>query len=90
MNKYIQIPIKDTYFSQILIGRKKEEYREINYHWSKELQKEPTHILFVCGRKNMLVEYLGYEIKEIKHEFFNNKPTKVFAIKLGNIIQSNI
>ena len=84
--------IKKQYFDEILSGKKKEEYRLVKPHWvNKLVGKEYTHIIFQNGYSRnaprIEAEYLGYEVKNIKHEFFGNEDVSVFALKLGTIKQ---
>lgn len=84
--------IKRQYFNEILAGTKKEEYRLVKPHWVKKLVgKEYSHIVFQNGYNRnsprLEVQYLGYEIKNIRHEFFGNEDVCVFALKLGTIKQ---
>jgi len=88
--KKLFIIIKKKYYNEILSGIKKEEYRLVKPHWVKMLVgKDYSHIVFQNGyRKDapkFEAEYLGYEIKNIKHEFFGNEDVSVFAIKIGNL-----
>ena len=89
--KPLFIIIKKKYFDAIECGEKKEEYRLITKRWVKLLvgRKYQT-IIFQNGYRKastkIEVEYLGYEKKIIIHEFFGNKETAVFAIKIGKII----
>jgi len=84
--------IKRQYFNEILAETKKEEYRLVKPHWvNKLVGKEYSHIVFQNGYNHnsprLEAQYLGYEIKNIKHEFFGNEDVSVFALKLGTIKQ---
>jgi len=86
----LEIIIKRQYFNEIKIGEKIEEYRLVNQYWAKRLVgKEYTHIIFKNGYNGdaprFEIEYLGYELKNIKHEVFGDEDVCVFAIKLGKI-----
>ena len=81
------IIIKKQYLDQIIAGTKKEEYRLVSPYWVKKLVgRDYDKIIFQAGyHKTCLryeVKYSGYEIKNIKHEFFGNEDVSVFAIKL--------
>ncbi len=89
MNKLFII-IKKQYFDEILVGKKKEELRIVKPHWvNKLVGKKYSNVIFQNGyAKNaprLEAEYLGYEIKNIKHDFFGNEEVSVFAIKLGQV-----
>lgn len=88
--KKLHIIIKRKYFDQILTGEKTEEYRLIKDYWVKKLvNKSYTHIIFQAGylksSPKIEIEFLGYSIKILKHEFFGDDTVCVFAIKLGKI-----
>lgn len=87
--------IKREYFDEIKAGTKTEEYRLVKPHWiNKLVGKEYTHIIFQnrysTDAPRIEVEYLGYEIKNITHEFFGDEEISVFALKLGQIIYPNL
>lgn len=84
--------IKKQYFDEIKAGTKTEGYRLVKPHWvNKLVGKEYTHIIFQNGYSRnaprIEAEYLGYEVKNIKHVFFGNEDVSVFALKLGTIKQ---
>lgn len=84
--------IKKQYFNEILNGIKKEEYRLVKPHWvDKLVGKQYSHIIFQNGYSRnsprLEAQYLGYEIRNIRHEFFGNEEVTVFALKLGTIKQ---
>lgn len=82
--------LKKEYFNQILNKQKFEEYRLYNDYWKKRLlNKKFDRIIIKMGyprkddmSKQIIFQYNGFEIKEIKHKLFGDKPVKVFAIKL--------
>jgi hypothetical protein len=84
------LTVKKKYFDQILAGKKTEEYRIIKPYWVKKLVgKKYSHIIFQNGYSKksprLKAEYLGYEIRNIRHEFFGNEEVSVFVLKIGNI-----
>lgn len=84
----LQLTIKKEYFDQIVSGEKTEEYRIIKPYWVKRLiDREYDRVIFRNGyAKDASIvskKYLGYEIKNITHEFFGDEQISVFAIKLG-------
>lgn len=88
----LEIVIKKKYFDEISKGTKTEEYRLTSPYWKKKLiGREYDYILFRNGYGNdrpcFKIEYLGYEIKTIIHEFFGSKPVEVFVIQLGKKIE---
>lgn len=84
----LTLPLKGIYFNAIKDGSKPEEYREYNDYWRKRLEgRSYDTIMLTLGypksddmEKRLELPYLGYEVKTITHEFFGNKPIKVFAI----------
>lgn len=82
--------VTKKYFDEIKSGSKKEEYRLITSYWIKKIiNKNYENIIFQLGynKKNrVIVKYLGFELKNIKHDFFGNDEISVFALKLGDII----
>jgi ASC-1-like (ASCH) protein len=89
----LTLRIKKEYFNQILYGTKKFEYRIVKDYWTKRIvNKEYDTITFINGYKSnspvMIVEYLGYDITTITHEFFGNTQVLVYALKLGKIIST--
>lgn len=89
--KRLHIIIKSVYLNQIISAEKIFEYRLITPYWIKKLVgKNYDYIEFQAGysskSKRIKIEYLGYEITTIKHDFFGNDEVSVFKIKLGKII----
>lgn len=82
--------IKRQYFDEILSGKKKEEFRMVNPHWvDKIIGKEYTHIIFQNGYNRnaprLEAEYMSYDIRNIRNDFFGNDEVTVFVLKLGTI-----
>lgn len=80
--------VKKKYFDQINSWEKTEEFRLVTPYWTKRLVgRKYNYIIFQNGysKKSTRIElkYMGYEIKNIRHEFFGNEQVAVFAIKLG-------
>lgn len=88
--RILHMTLHKIWYNQILAGLKKEEYREIKPYWTNRLSKEYDVIIFTNGyrpnSRQMKIEYLGYEIKDILHPITNQKET-VYALKLGNILE---
>lgn len=85
----LQLTIKKKYFDEIFLGVKTEEYRVVKSYWSKRIiDKKYSHIIFTNGYSQnspkIEVEYLGYEIKKIKHDFFGSKKVNCFVLKIKN------
>ncbi len=87
--KILRLPVKTEYFNQIKAGTKTEEYREVKEYWRKRLVKNYDEVWITLGYpasdeedKVLKFKWASYEIKEIVHKEFGNKPTKVYAIKL--------
>lgn len=88
------VVIKKKYFDLIKSGQKKEEYRLITEYWKKRIEgRDYSHIIFQVGysktAERIKVVYEGYCKRYIKHEFFGNKETKVYALQLGKIVPLN-
>lgn len=82
--------IKKQYFIEILAGTKTEDFRIVKpYLVSKLVGKEYSHIIFKNGYSRnsprLEAEYIGYEVRNIRHEFFGNEDVSVFVLKLGTI-----
>lgn len=80
--------VKKKYFDQINSGEKTEEFRLVTPYWTNRLVgRKYDKIIFQNGysKKSPRIElkYMGYEIKNIRHEFFGNEQVVVFAIQLG-------
>lgn len=91
--KDLHLNLKKEYFEEIKSGVKKFEYRLYNDYWIKRLVGKRYNKLFIkCGYpkkndKDKILEfpYIGYELRDIRHEHFGNtnatdKQVKVFAI----------
>lgn len=90
--KKLTIVIKRKYFNEILAGTKKEEYRLVKPYWVERLvDKNYTHLIFQSGYSKkaprLQAEYLGYEVRNIRHDFFGDDEVPVFALRLGAIKQ---
>lgn len=93
MTRILRLPVKTEYFNQIKNGTKIEEYRQIKEYWKKRLEKQYDEVWITLGYpssndKNKILKFRwsGYEIKEITHKEFGNKPINVYAIKLTQSI----
>lgn len=89
--KKLHIIIKKKYFHQILSGEKKEEFRVVSPHWASRLTDKPFEVIifqngYAKDAPRFEAEYLGHEIKNIKHEFFGGDFISVFAIKIGKLL----
>jgi hypothetical protein len=86
------IPIKGIYFDQIKAGTKPEEFRLFNDYWKKRLiGKTYRNVILTRGypkkddqESRLVRKWNGYTVKTITHEFFGNKPEKVFAIDVSS------
>lgn len=82
--------LKREYFQEIKTGTKKEEYRLCTPYWQKRIEgKSFDRIIIKLGYpkssemdKILKFKWHGYQIKEITHREFGNKPVKVYAIQL--------
>lgn len=88
--KILHLNLKKKWWDEINAGQKKYEYRVFNNFWEKRLKnKEFDIILIKLGypkkddlSKIIAFKWEGYEIQYLKHEEFENKEQKVFAINL--------
>lgn len=91
MDNVLHLNLKGIYFDEIKTGAKSHEFRIVNNYWSKRLVgRNYSHILIKRGypkrgdsSKEILLPYLGYEIKTITHQQFGPEPVDVFAIKVN-------
>lgn len=87
----LHLILNKKYYEEIRSGKKTNEYRLVTSYWIKKLvNREYSHIIFQLGysKKNRItVEYLGYDLTTIKHEFFGNEDVSVFALKLGGVTE---
>jgi hypothetical protein len=84
------LTIKKKYFDDISNNVKKEEYRLFKPYWIKRiLNKNYSHIVFRNGYSKdspiLEIEYLGYEVKNMKCDFFGPDSLNIFVLKLGAI-----
>ncbi len=88
----ITFNLNREYFDQVKTGEKTEEYREVKPHWTNLLEGKNFDEVHIClgfppkddHAKRLVFPWRGYSIKEnFIHPVFGNKPTTVYAIKLG-------
>lgn len=87
----LHLNLKGEYFDEIAAGNKPKEYRLYTDYWKKRLiNKEYDGILIKKGYpkkddKSRIIfrEWRGYEIEKITHPHFDNKPVKVFGIRVN-------
>jgi hypothetical protein len=87
---YLVFRLKYKYFDEIKAGTKIKEYRLMTPYWKKRLEGNIfSKIIVARGSLSwsnpeniMIFPWNGYEIEEIVHEEFGDKPVKVFAILL--------
>lgn len=85
------LPLKREYFDAIKRGDKTEEYRLFNDFWRKRIEgREFSNIVLTLGypkaddaSRRLSYPWRGYVLKTITHPHFDNRPTKVFAIRVG-------
>ena len=89
--KRLFLTIKREFFTDILLGVKKEEYRTFNERYARILGREYDLVLLQNGysRKSprLYCQFLGVEVKEIFFPITQQWET-VFAIKLGKIVRT--
>ena len=94
----LQLALKAVYFDAIKSGEKTEEYRLYNDYWKKRLvDRDYEQIILTKGypkrndeSRRMSFQYCHYTIKTITHPHFDNKPVKVFAIRVGKELVNHI
>jgi len=92
--KILILNLKAEYFNEIKEGKKPYEYRLYNEYWKKRLvNREYDEVHFKLGyprndesHKIIKKEYLGWELRGIRHNHFNNtgatdRQVDVFAIR---------
>lgn len=90
----LTIHVDGEYFDQIVAGLKPFEFRLDNEYWRKRLVGRKYRNLIICrgypkkddAEKRYVQEYKGYEMQTIVHKKFDNKPERVFSIKIGERI----
>lgn len=92
-NKILFLTIKGEYFDQILLGSKKEEYRDINERYTRRLiGRDYDLVLLQNGywltSRRLYAVYLGVETKEIFYPI-TGEFKKVYAIKLGRVVKTD-
>lgn len=89
--KILHLNVKGEYFDQIKRGDKKEEYRLFNSFWCARIDMKTfneVHILKGYPKKSdstrrLVFPWNGYEIKQMTHKEFGEKPVEVYAIRLN-------
>lgn len=87
----LTLNLKTEYFHAIKRGEKLEEYRLCNDYWGKRLVGRNYDSVTLClgypkrndDERRITRKWGGYEIKEITHPHFGDKPVKVFAIRVA-------
>lgn len=92
--KILTLNLRKEYFNEILLGKKKEEFREVKPYWDKRLNKKYDLVIIKCGypkkndkTKEIIFKWNGYEKRKIVHKHFGNKAVEVYAIKLNEKIE---
>ncbi len=84
----LHLNLKGDYFDAIVKGEKLEEYRLYTEYWKKRLlEKCFERIILKRGytkkeetEKYAVRPWKGYTVKNMKHQYFGDKPVTVFAI----------
>ncbi|MDK9790127.1 ASCH domain-containing protein [Vibrio sp. D431a] len=96
--KILHLNLKKQYFEDIRDKTKSHEFRLYNDYWKKRLEGrdyDEIHIKMGYPKSDdysriVVRPYLGFEVKTIVHEFFDNVPTKVFAIRVNEDLEEQI
>lgn len=91
IGKILYLPLKAKWFYQIKSGIKPCEYRLKNEYWSKRLEgKTFSQIVLTLGypkrddhSRRIIKPWLGYEIRNITSEEWNNESKECFAILIA-------
>jgi hypothetical protein len=83
--------IKAEYFHQIDSGKKSQEFRLENNYWKKRLEnRHYDRVVIYLGypakndtSRRIIKSWRGYVKRTIIHPHFGNKPTRVYAINIG-------
>ena len=86
----LRLAVKAEYFNAIKAGTKTEEYRLCTVYWHVRIvrrQYDTVEITLGYPKRDdesrrMVFPWNGYEMKEITHKHFGDKPVLVYAIKL--------
>jgi hypothetical protein len=86
----LHLNLKGEYFDQIKSGEKTHEFRLVSV-WRKRIEgKQFERIIIRRGypklgdtSKELLRPWMGFEIREITHPHFGDKPVLVYAIKVN-------
>lgn len=98
----LRLTLKKKWFDMILLGVKKEEYREIKPYWIKRLVANPllsgivfkrfTHVSFKNGynknSREILIEVEDVRVSKGNAEWGATEGIKYFVIELGKIVQT--
>lgn len=87
----LHLSVKGEYFEQLKAGTKPFEFRAKTAYWKKRIEgRTYDKIIITHGypvrhdlRKRLTFQWLGYEEQTITHPHFNNVPTEVYAIRIG-------
>ena len=85
------LPMLATYYDQIKLGTKDEEYRLVNPYWRKRLEgREYGKITLTRGypkredkSRRISRPWLGYRKTTITHPHFGPEPVEVYAIRVN-------
>lgn len=94
----LQLALKSEYFDAIKSGEKIEEFRLCTNYWEKRLVgREYEELIITKGypkrddeSRKMYFKYCGFKTKTITHPHFGKEPVKVFAIKVGVELASDL
>ena len=91
MWKTLHLPLKREHFEAIRKGTKTVDFRLYNSYWRKRIEEGPhfDKIELTLGYpkkddadRRMVRLWHGYDVREITHPEFGDKPVTVFAIYL--------
>lgn len=92
MSRILTLHLKARYWNQIKAGAKEREFRLFSDYWRTRLiGKCFDEIHLIAGypskedtpEKTIRCKWAGYEITNLQHEEFGEKPVRVFAIDVS-------
>jgi len=82
--------LKKEYFNAIRDGSKQHEYRLTTPYWTSRIEGKEYDLLVIRlgypragdSERELCFPYCGYEVQQIVHPHFGDKPVDVYAIRI--------
>jgi len=89
----LTLNIKREYFLEILEGKKTEEFRKVSKHYKSRIDGKDIETLLLKNGYSKNADWLLVNVEKIykrrrKVKLYGDKPTLVYVIKLGDVIDS--